>query len=381
MSDGLDLMTGGGSGGRRAGHRRAEKPPRAPWGRRLLALVVVAALIAAAFFAVGKVKDALGGPADYSGQGTGSVVVEIPEGSTGGDIANILAKQDVVKSAEAFYQLSLNDVRAQAVQPGFYQLRKQMSADAALTALVDKGNRVEGKVVIPEGSRLPAIADAIAKGSEISKKDVEAALKKPDEIGLPPEANGNAEGFLYPATYTVEPGTTAVDLLKQMVAKTVAVEKELDITGRAAAIGLSKTEVMTLASILEYEANRDDDYPKVARVFLNRIDQGIALQSDATVAYANDIVGDVWTTQEQRDNPSEYNTYVHQGLPPGPIGAAGQKTIEAVLNPAEGSWLYFVPDYENETTVFSTTLAEHNQAVDRLKAWCSDKSKDKDDIC
>ena len=143
---------------------------------------------------------------------------------------------------------------------------------------------------------------------------------------------------------------------------------------------MTPVEVMTLASILEYEANRDEDYPKVARVFLNRLDQGIALQSDATVAFANGITGDVWTTPEQRDNPSEYNTYEHQGLPPGPIGAAGKKTIEAVLNPADGDWLYFVPDYENETTVFSNNLRDHEGAAERLREWCR-SDKDTDDIC
>lgn len=381
MTDGLDLITGSG-GDRAPGHRRAGGPKqKSPWGRRLMTLIVLVLLVAGAVWGYGKVKDMFGGPADYSGTGTTEVVVEIPNGSTGQDIANILAKDDVVKSAEAFYRLSLSDSRAQAIQAGFYSLKKQMSAKAALDALSDKKNRVEGKVTIPEGSRLPAIAKAIAAGTDITEKDVKAAYKKPDELGLPPEANDNPEGFLYPATYTVAPGTTAVELLKQMVAKTVAVEKELDIAARAQAVGLSKTEVMTLASILEYEANRDEDYPKVARVFLNRLDQGIALQSDATVAYANNIVGDVWTTQAQRDNPSEYNTYVHQGLPPGPIGAAGEKTIEAVLKPADGAWIYFVPDYENKTTVFSTNLADHEKAVARLKAWCSDKTKDKDDIC
>ena len=383
MSDAFEAMTGEPSDGgtsRQAGHRRAERPPRAPWGRRIVALLVVAAIAAGGWFGLGVVKDFFGGPEDYTGQGTGQVIVEIPEGSSGQAIANILAKEDVVKSAEAFYQLSLKDSRAQAIQAGFYQMRKQMSAEAAMTALIDKGNRVEGKVTIPEGSRLDAIAKAIAAATDISEKDVKAAYKKDDEIGLPPEANGNPEGFLYPATYTVPPGSTAVDLLKQMVTKTKDVEKELDIDNRAKAVGLTKTEVMTLASILEYEANQDEDYPKVARVFLNRLDDGMALQSDATVAYANGIVGDVWTTPEQRNNPSKYNTYVHQGLPPGPIGAAGEKTIEAVLNPADGDWIYFVPDYENKTTVFSTNLADHNAAVDRLTAWCR-SDKDKDDIC
>jgi UPF0755 protein len=378
MADGgLDMMTGGPTG---PGRRRAAKPPKKPWGRRIITLLVILAVLFGGYKVANKALGIFGGPADYTGQGTGSVVVEIPSGANGQQIANILKKADVVKSAEAFYQLSLNDSRFQAVQAGFFKLRKQMSAEWAMRELTDRSNRVEGKVTIPEGSRVTKIIQIIDKSTDIKAKDVEAALDKPEALGLPAEAKGNPEGFLYPATYEVPPGSTATSLLKQMVQKTKDVEKELDLTSRADAIGMTPAQVMTLASILEYEANRDEDYPKVARVFLNRLDQGIALQSDATVAFANGITGDVWTTPEQRDNPSKYNTYEHQGLPPGPIGAAGKKTIEAVLNPADGDWLYFVPDYEHKTTVFSNNLRDHEAAVARLKAWCA-SDKDTDDIC
>lgn len=378
MADGgLDMMRGGPSG---PGRRRADKPPSKPVGRRIVTVLIVLALLFAGYKVVGKAMDFFGGPADYSGQGTGTAIVEIPSGANGQQIANILKKAGVVKSAEAFYQLSLNDSRFQAVQAGFFKLRKEMSAEWAMRELVDRSNRVEGKVTIPEGSRVSKIIEIIDKSTDIKAKDVEAALDKPESLGLPKEANGNPEGFLYPATYEVAPGATATSLLKQMVKKTKDVEKELDLVSRADAAGMTPVEVMTLASILEYEANRDEDYPKVARVFLNRLDQGIALQSDATVAFANGITGDVWTTPEQRDNPSEYNTYEHQGLPPGPIGAAGKKTIEAVLNPADGDWLYFVPDYEHETTVFSNNLRDHEAAAQRLRDWCR-SSKDTDDIC
>jgi len=383
MSDALDLMSDG-SGGRGSrsggGRRRAERPPRAPWGRRVLALIVIAAVVLGGWWGYGKVKDFFGGPEDYSGEGSGQVVVEIPEGSTGQNIANILADADVVKSAEAFYQLSLKDSRAQAIQAGFYQLKKQMSAEAALTALMDKGNRVEAKVTIPEGARVRQIVKSIAKNTDITEKEVTAVLENPDALGLPAAADGNPEGYLYPATYVVPPGTTAEELLKQMVAKTVEVTESLDLDQRAKALGLSTEEVLTIASILEYEANRDEDYPKVARVIYNRINQGMALQLDSTVTYVSGREGDVWTTEEERANKSEYNTYEHVGLPPGPIGSPGEKTIEAALNPADGDWLYFVPDYENKTTVFSTNLADHQAAVDRLTAWCR-SDKDKDDIC
>jgi UPF0755 protein len=291
----------------------------------------------------------------------------------------VLAEDDVVKSAEAFYQLSLEDSRAQTIQPGFYQLRKQMSAKAALDALVDRKNRVEGRVVIPEGARIDSIVPLIVKGSELKEKDVLAALDKPDALGLPKGAKGNPEGFLYPATYTVEPGTTATDLLKQMVAKAVEVYETLDVEARAQKLGYTGEEILTVASILEYEAKKDGDYPKVARVLYNRLEANAPLQLDSTVSYVSKRKGDVFTTPEERDDPSQYNTYKHPGLPPGPIGSPGEKTIEAALNPAEGSWMYFVAvNLETGETVFSETAEGHNKGVEQLREYC--RSAD-DKIC
>ena len=368
---GIDMVKGGGSRSRRApsGRRRAARGPSR--ARRLLRTLVLVLILAALVFAVVKVKDALGGPDDYSGQGTGKVVIEVPAGANGQQIADILASKDVVKSAEAYYQVSLNDPRAQSIQPGFYELRKQMSAKAALGALVDKKNRVEGRVAVPEGARIDQIIELIEAGSEISKKDVVAALDKPASLGLPQDAADNPEGYLFPATYTVEPGTSATDLLKQMVAKAVDVYKSLDIDSRAQGLGYSGAEIITVASLLEREAQRGEDFPKVARVLYNRLDESMPLQLDSTVQYVSKRKGDVFTTPEERDNPSKYNTYKHPGLPPGPIGSPGEKTIEAALDPAEGSWLYFVTvNLETGETVFSDSNDEHSKAVAKLQEYC-----------
>ncbi len=365
---GIDMMTGG--GGRPSGHRRAQRrgPSRVKGLVRLFVLLLVVAAIVYGFV---KVKDMLGGPADYTGQGSGSVVVEVVAGANGQQIADALASKDVVKSAEAFYQLSLVDNRAQTIQPGFYQLHKQMSAKAALDALVDSKNRVEGKVTVPEGARVGQIVTLIAKGSDLTEDELTAALDKPKKLGLPAEANLNPEGYLFPATYVVEPGTSATDLLRQMVAKTIEVSQSLDIDAGAKALGLTGEEVLTVASILEYEAKKDEDYPKVARVLYNRLKANQALQLDSTVSYVSKREGDVFTTPEERADPSEYNTYQNTGLPPGPIGSPGEKTIKAALNPAEGSWMYFVAvNLETGETVFSDTLAEHNKAVEQLREYC-----------
>src|SRR5215207_11516387 len=176
-NSGLDLMTGGHSG---PGRRRASRPKRKPWGRRLIMLIVILAIAFGGYKAWGKAQSFLGGPEDYSGQGTGSVTIEIPKGANGQQIADILANKDIVKSAGAFYQLALKDTRFQSIQAGFYKLRKQMSAEAAMKALADKTNIVgapgESRVTIPEGSRVKSITKIIAAKTKISAADVKKAL-------------------------------------------------------------------------------------------------------------------------------------------------------------------------------------------------------------
>jgi len=371
--NGLDLVTGGSnSKPPEAGRRRAtRKKEKGPWAKRLLILLIVLVVVFGGSKAWGKASTWFNGPADYTGQGAGNVVIEVKPGANGQIIANTLTAAGVVKSAEAFYQLSLKDSRAATIQPGFYKLRKKMSAEWALRELSDKGNRVEGKVTVPEGARVGQIVSAIVAGSEIKQDELTAALEKPESLGLPAAAKNNPEGYLYPATYTVEPGMTATNLLKSMVAKTIAVEKDLDIRTRAKALGLNSEEILTVASILESEVKKDEDYPKVARVLYNRIKKGMALQLDSTVSYVSKREGDVFTTDAERANKSEYNTYQNTGLPPGPIGSPGQKTIEAALNPAKGSWLYFVAvNLDTGETVFSKTFAEHNRAVAKLQQYC-----------
>ena len=374
MSDsGVDIL--GTDDGRRRptrpGGRRAEKPRRRGprWGRLILVLAILGALFYGGKYVWDRADGFLNGPEDFTGQGTGEVVVEIPEGANGQQIANVLFEEGVVASAEAFYQLSLQDARAQAVQPGFYTLREKMSADAALTALSDRTNRVEGRVTIPEGARVAQIPELVEASSEISAADVKAELDNPGELGLPADAEGNPEGFLYPATYTIEPGTTARELLQQMVARGLEVEEELDIETRAQALGYTRTEILTIASILEYEVDTDD-FARGARVIYNRLDVGEALRMDSTVHYISGRSGDVFTTDEERNSDSPYNTYRFPGLPPGPIGSPGEASIEAALNPESGDWMYFVADPETGETTFTNTYAEHQAACQAAGFSC-----------
>ncbi|GAA2090949.1 endolytic transglycosylase MltG [Aeromicrobium tamlense] len=357
---GLEILTGEEEPRRaRPGSRRREEPPKKKSGiKNVIALLAVIAILIGGYVVVTNVMDRMGGAEDYSGQGTGTAEVTIPSGANGVQIARLLAEQDVVKSSEAFYQLSLTDARAQKIQPGTYTLRQQMSAEAALTALVDPSARVQAKFTVPEGARVGQIVEIISKNTELEAKDLEAALDDPSTIGLPDYANGNPEGYLYPETYFVEPGDDAKAVLTRMVQQTLKVAKDLDIGSRAPALGLNGEEVLTVASILEYEGQKPEDYAKIARVLYNRIDQGMPLQLDSTVSYVSERKGDVWTTAEERANPSLYNTYQHAGLPPGPIGSPGQASIEAALNPADGDWLYFFAKKDG-SVVYNQDFGKH----------------------
>jgi UPF0755 protein len=136
----------------------------------------------------------------------------------------------------------------------------------------------------------------------------------------------------------------------------------------------NRYRTVVFASLVQREARVADDFPKVARVFQNRLDQGWRLQSDATVAYGTGATDRVTTTDAERNDASNiYNTYQRDGLPPAPISNPGDVAIQAVLQPADGTWLYFVTvNLETGETVYSTTDAEHNAAVAQWQAWMRD---------
>jgi UPF0755 protein len=375
----LPLEPAGGSAptSGRGGRRAAARPKRRGFSGCLA--VLVALVVVCAIVGIGGskgyhyLKDHLGNSAgaDYPGPGSGSVVFEVHEGDTATDIARNLKSDGVVESVDAFVHAATADSRSASIQVGYYQLKKKMAAADALAILVDHKNLIQSAVVVPEGARVDQILTTIAAKTDIKRAALLAALKNPAAIGLPAEADGNPEGYLFPATYAVVPGETAVALLKQMVAKGVAVRQQLGLDAGAAKLGLTPEQVVTVASILEYEAKRTQDYPKVARAIYNRLKAGMPLQSDATVSYANNVSGEIWTTEAMRQNASPYNTYEHTGLPPGPIGNPGATTLKAALDPASGPWLYWVVvNLKTGETVFSTTLAQHDAAVQRFKDYC-----------
>lgn len=331
-----------------------------------LALVLIAGLVGVKVFK--PMYDEWRAPKDYEGAGTGEVMFQVEQGQNGSQIAANLAKLGVVKTSEAFLAEARANPSSSSIQPGTYKLKKQMSSASALSALLNKDARVSVRVQLPEGLRASEALARISKATGFSVAELQAAAKTP-AAGLPADAKGSLEGYLYPATYALDPGLKPAGVINEIVG---SYKKAMSTAGVPAA---QQRRVLTLASIVESEAGNDADRPKVARVFQNRLDQGMPLQSDATVHYAFNSRSTVTTTAQQRASNSPYNTYKHAGLPPGPINAPGLAAIKAAYQPTPGSWLYFVAvNPETGQTKFATTLAEHNRNVAEFQKWLRENS-------
>lgn len=353
-----------------------EKSRRGGWRRLIGVLVALAIVVGLGVTAytifqpqVSKLTALISGhqaPPDYTGQGSGEVLVTIKSGDTGADIARTLHKAGVTKSSGAFYSLIVGMQPAPVFQPGVYRLAKRMSAESALGALQDPKNKVESSAVIPEGTTEKGVLEILAKATKVPLADLKAAAADVSAYGLPPQAK-TLEGFLFPATYTFNPGVTAQQIIKTLVDRSF---QALEADG----VPVEKRwNTVILASIVQREAGSNTaDFGKIARVFQNRLDAGMPLQSDATVAYGAGTTGRVQTTPAQRaDASNPYNTYAHTGLPIGPISNPGDVAIKAAANPTPGPWLYFVAvNLKTGETVFSTTFAEHQAAVQQLDQWC-----------
>lgn len=365
---------GAGGGGRSARRtQRAERDRKRRRRRRknLVALLIVLLVLGGGGFAVWKLGlpmlDSLGGGSsqatdDYPGPGTPSVDVTIPAGATGSAMAEILAKADVVKTAGAFREAFSANPQAASIQPGTYRLYLKMRAADAVAALLKPEFRVQTQVTISEGKRLSQILEELSSKTDVPVADFQAILQDPASVGLPAEAGGNPEGWLFPATYTFEPGTAPVDMLKAMVTKTVQVLDSKSVPAD------QREAVLIKASLVERESPGGDVSGQIARAIENRLATKMSLDIDAAVLYGLNQPPPLTSAGKEVDTP--YNLYMHVGLPPTPIASPGEASINAVLNPTPGPWKYWVTiNLETGETRMATTLAEHKANVALLRQW------------
>ena len=367
-----DMVPGGPSeppsrrGSVRANERRKKRKRRRSFLVLVVALSVLGGAGYGAYAAIMPMIRSATAPNDYTGAGSGQVEVVVPTGASGTTIARVLAKAGVTKTVEAFVDVFNQDPDAAAVQPGTYSLKKQMSAENALAALLDPANRVEKKVTIVEGERKDEIVPLLAKGLGIPEADFTAALKDPASIGLPAEAKGNPEGYLFPSTYTFGPDVTATEVLKTMVAKGQQVMTDAGVAPKDA------RRTLILASLVQAESGDEKYMSKVAQVLFNRLDKKIKLSLDTTVHYATKKFT-LKTTFADTRVKSPYNTYYVPALPVGPICSPGAAAIDAVLHPTPGPWIFFTTtNPDTGETKFATTTAEKAKMDAEFRAWQKD---------
>lgn len=312
-----------------------------------------------------------------------AAVVDIPQGIGVTGIARILADARVVEDDIRFLLLVKVMGAATQLKAGEYAFAPGMTPRAVLGVL-SAGKVVQHTITLPEGLTVDQIADVVSSGGWGSREDFLRLAADPEILGKFGVMNGSAEGYLFPDTYFFAKGTGLRTIITAMLKRMALVLAEEGVgrgetrikipvsssTSEGAmveqgVIPLSLHEVLTLASIIEKESALPDERPLVARVFLNRLRQGMKLQADPTVIYGLAKFGSPLTRGDLKtQNP--YNTYVNRGLPVGPICNPSRSAIAAVVRPSAEDYTYFVAQSDG-THYFSKTLTEHNRAVSRYR--------------
>jgi UPF0755 protein len=271
----------------------------------------------------------------------GRIEVEIPDGATIEQIGKLLVENDVIRSAFGLRVAAWLHSGEEVVQAGTYRITRGLSARDALDALL-KGPIYEYvNVTFPEGSWLTDFARIVERDTHISGDEfLDVVSKSSVRSKFQPSGVETLEGLLFPSTYQIVEDDTATSLALRLVEELEKQLTALDLS-RLDSLGVSEYEAIIVASMVEAEAKAKSERAKIAAVIYNRLREGIALGIDATVLYA---LGEHKETLTQSDLKvdSPYNTRLHPGLPPTPIGAPGAAALEAAVKPATGDWLYYV---------------------------------------
>lgn len=327
--------------------------------------------LSALLFLVGVIATTLGyGPLatkDYRGAKGGQVTIRVVTGDSLSTIGRTLRAKRIVKDVSYFVRVASSDARATRVQPGSYVMFEHMRSRDAFARFFDPAARVRTKVLILPGARAESILNRLSDRTGIPVLDFQAEVTR-WQSRLPRYANGSIEGMLWPATYYFEPDATAADIIGELVRTAERKHRAAGLLAGNAPAGLSPREILTLASIVQVEAY-PKDYSKVVRVVLNRLARGQKLQLDSTLNYALGTTKWAFTRTERR-NQSPYNTFVHAGLPIGPIGNPDATAIAAVLNPTPGPWVFFVTtNPDTGFTEFASTEAEFSKLRRKFQQW------------
>jgi len=307
----------------------------------------------------------------YQGFAAQGVFVDLPHGASSRAAARLLKQNGVIRSAFAFEVYARRHPRRR-LQAGEYFFGYAISGHDVFWQIAD-GRIYEQPFTVREGETIFDIAHDLETEKLMTADDFLAAAQNPDLIrDIAPHAK-TLEGFLFPATYFLPRHPTPTDVTAEMVHKfkeewqhIAPPESRRDATGLEH--GRPVASVVTLASLVERETPKPEERPLVAGAFENRLRKNIPLQCDPTVIYAMQDAGQYngKLTGADLHFPSPYNTYVHAGLPPGPIGNPGEASLRAALDPAKTDYLYFVANTQGGH-FFAATLVEHNRNVTKYR--------------
>jgi UPF0755 protein len=322
---------------------------------RSIKRVVAAGLVISLFtFSLFLVRSQSASTPDFeaveSVQGMPEVVIEIPQGATGSEIASILFEAGVTKSSEAYFRVAVGDSRSEKVAPGSHRLTLGISARQALEQLLDT-DRIPNLIKVAEGAWKSEVQKAFVEYG-FTKSQVNKAFST---LKLP-KGFTNSEGLIFPAQYSFPEGTSAQTAAQAMIDRFSG-----DSYGRKLLQGnkqFSAQQLLTIASIVQAEST-NEDFAKVARVIYNRLKIGMPLQMDSTVHFIMQARGEIFLSRKSTMVNSAYNTYRKFGLPPGPICSPGSDAMKATLEPIEGDWLYFITVAPGDTR-FTSDFAQFN---------------------
>lgn len=329
-------------------------------GVLFLILIISSALLIGLYYKNGFTAVSAENPRDVN--------IEIPAGSSTSKIASILKEESLIKN-EFIFKIAVKNMKADGnLKAGTYILNTGMDIESIIHEL-SKGGKNENvvKFTIPEGYEIHQMAEKLSNGGLVDKERfLELTSDKKyfeDEFPILKELRDgqSLEGFLYPSTYEIYIGSSEEDIIIKMLSQFINVyEKEIE--PNVGEMDLAFNEIVTLASIIEREGKLDEEMELISAVFHNRLKQNMPLQSCATVQY---ILGERKEVLSEKDTQieSEFNTYIHQGLPPAPIASPGKKSLVATINPAEVDYLYFRTKEDGTGShTFSRTYEEHLKA-------------------
>lgn len=292
--------------------------------------------------------------------------IRISSGMGAASIGEYLEEKQVISSQKFFLKRLRQSGKDVDIQSGTYKVHKGMKSDEVIELLVN-GRVAAIRFTIPEGYNLQEMAKSLEKQGICKSDDFLKAAKSYkglEYVGKSSDIENPMEGYLFPDTYEVQPNARAEDIVKLM-AETFDDRLTDDMRVAAGRYGLSIHEFVTLASLVEKEVMDDEDRPKVAQVFLKRLEMDMPVQSCATIQYLLKEPKEDLTFDDLKIE-SPYNTYEHLGLPPGPIASPGRKALEAAAHPSDTSYIYFVADRQGKT-YYSETFDEHMEKVEKYR--------------